>query len=168
MPFIPWHHISLSWNGTLGDFISSDIFMNKNSGRSKTLSWYFTIVFQSHNNKNDHQTRCREGPDLNAWASRFHYLRKSDKQLLLWKILSANNEGLPLCWLTLGPEFTYFQIFTSKFSIKFSVSYEKGTTKDSEARQFIKLWPTRIILNQNDQNCYLKPGIDSHRLNFKH
>ena len=28
-------------------------------------------------------------------------------------------------------------------SIKFSVSYEKDTTKDSEARQLIKSWPTK-------------------------
>ena len=33
----------------------------------------------------------REGPGLNAWVSRYHYPQSSNKQLLLWKISSANN-----------------------------------------------------------------------------
>ena len=44
-------------------------------------------------------------------------------------------------------------------SIKFSVSYEKDTTKDSRTRQLIKPWPTRTKPLTN-QNCYLKPGIE--------
>ena len=70
---------------------SRTVFMNNNSGRIRALLWYLIIAYQSHNNKNDHLTRPREGPRLNAWVSRYHYPRSSNKQLLLWKISSADN-----------------------------------------------------------------------------
>ena len=37
-------------------------------------------LYKSHNNKNDHLTRPREGPGLNAWVSRYHYPWSSNKQ----------------------------------------------------------------------------------------
>ena len=79
---------------------SQTVFMNKNLGRIIALSWYLVVAYQSHNKKNDHLARPRVGPKLNAWVSRYHYPRNSNKQLLLWKISSADNQGLPLCWLT--------------------------------------------------------------------
>ena len=60
------------------------------------------IVYQRHNNKNGHLTRPREGPGLNALVSTYsdprkivcatyYYPRSSNKQVLLWKISSADN-----------------------------------------------------------------------------
>ena len=65
--------------------------MNKNLGRINALSWYLIIVYQSHNNKNNHLSRPREGPGLNAWVNTYHNPRSSDKQLLLWKISNTDN-----------------------------------------------------------------------------
>ena len=45
------------------------VFMNKNPGRIRALSWYLAKVYQSHNNKNN-LTRPRVGPKLNAWVSK--------------------------------------------------------------------------------------------------
>ena len=42
------------------------VFMNRNSGRIRALSWYLMTTFQSHNNKNDLLTRPREVPGLSA------------------------------------------------------------------------------------------------------
>ena len=78
---------------------SRTVSMNKNSGRIRVLSWYLIIAYQSHNKKNDHLSPPREGPRLNAWVSRYHYSRSSNKQLLLWKISRADNQGILLCWL---------------------------------------------------------------------
>ena len=89
--FIPWHPNSLYW-GVLWVISSSrTVCMNENSGRVRALSWYSIIVYRSHNNKNDRLTRPWEGPCLNAWLSTYHYPRGSNKQLLLWKISSADN-----------------------------------------------------------------------------
>ena len=97
---------------------SRTVLMNKNSGKIRSLSGYMKIPYQRHNNKNDHLSRPQEGLGLNAWVSRYHFPPPPKKKtLLLWKILSADNKGLPLCWLTKGIEFTYFLIFTSKLSI---------------------------------------------------
>ena len=138
---------------------------HRNSWRIRALSWYLMIAHRSHNNKNDHLTRGQECPRLNAWVSRYHYPRSSNKYLLLWKISSADNQGL-LCWLTYETEFTYMQIITSKLSIWITIhdatksqiiSLTKnkdlfyqifsflwiGHNKNSEARQIIKLWPIR-------------------------
>ena len=52
--------------------ISRTVFMNKNSGRIRTMSWYLIIACQSHNNKNDHLTRPRKGTRLQAGVSRYH------------------------------------------------------------------------------------------------
>ena len=52
--------------------ISCTVFMNKNSGRIRTLSWYSIIAYPSHNTKDDHLTHPREGPRLHAWVSRYH------------------------------------------------------------------------------------------------
>ena len=43
-------------------------------------------------------------------------------------------------------------------SIKFSVSYEKDTTKDSEARQLIKAWPNQNHTEPKRTKTYLKPS----------
>ena len=143
------------WNCLVS--ISLIDFINIKSGRIRALPWYYLIMtYQSHNNKNDHLTRPWEGPGLNAWVFRYPTPRSYNKQQLLWKISSAHNQGLPLCWLTQETKFTYFQISTSKLSIcitihdetysglfvdknrktslKFLVSYEIDTTKDSESK----------------------------------
>ena len=93
------------------------VFTNRNSERIRALSWYLIISYQSHNNKNDHLNRPWEGPGLNAWVSRYHYPRSSNTQLMLWKISSADNQGLLLCWLTWETEFTYLQISSNKLLI---------------------------------------------------
>ena len=81
-----------TWNCTHRVILTSrTVFMNKNLGRIRALLWYLIIAYQSHNNKNDHLTWSREGPRLNAWVSRYHYPRTSNKHLLLWKISSADN-----------------------------------------------------------------------------
>ena len=170
-----WQSSHIQW------VISSSriVFTNENSGRIRALSWYLIIAYRSRNNKNDHLTRPWEDPRLSAWVSTYHYPRSSNKQLLLWNISSADNQGLPLCWFTYGTEFTYFQIFTSKLSISITIHdatklriicltktegffhqissfyYEKDTTKDSEGRQLKKPWPTRTILNQNEPKLLL-------------
>ena len=38
--------------------------MNRNSWRIRAVSWYLKIAYQSHNNKNDHLTRPREGMSI--------------------------------------------------------------------------------------------------------
>ena len=49
---------------------SRTVFMNKNSGRIRALSWYLIIAHQSHNNKNDHLTR----PESRSRVSTHEYL----------------------------------------------------------------------------------------------
>ena len=80
--------------------ISWIVFIKRKSGRISALWWYLIMTYQNHNNKDDHLTRPWEGPGLNAWVFRYPTHRSSNKQLLLWKISSADNQGLPLCWLT--------------------------------------------------------------------
>ena len=49
--------------------------------------------------------------------------------------------------------------------LKFSVSYEKDATKDSEAKQLIKPWPTKTIPNENEP----KPLFETeHSVMFQH
>ena len=58
------------------------------------------IALQSHNNENNHLTQPREGPGLNVWESKYHYPLSTNKQLLLWKISSADNwDSLFVDWL---------------------------------------------------------------------
>ena len=45
---------------------SRTVFMNKNLGKIRALSWYLIITYQSRNNKNDHLTRPRDGLGLNT------------------------------------------------------------------------------------------------------
>ena len=120
------------------------VFMNENSWRIRALSWYLIIVYRSHNNKYDHLTRPWEGSELNAWVSTYHYPRSSNKQLLFWKISSADNYRLPLCWLTYGTEFTYFQIFTRKLSISLAIH-------DATKLRIICLTITEGLLPSNSQ-----------------
>ena len=84
---INWIHclVSISWK----------VFINRKTGRIRAPSWYLIMINQSHNNKNDHLTRPREGQGLNglnAWVLRYPTPRSSYKQLLLWKISSADNQ----------------------------------------------------------------------------
>ena len=44
------------------------------------------------------------------------------------------------------------------FSLQFSVSYEKDTTKDGKEKHMIKLWPTRTIPNQNEPKLSFETG----------
>ena len=96
-----WFGMVLVGHGVINWGISSSwiVSMNKNSWRISVLTWFLIIDYRSQNKKNDHLTRPREGPRLDAWVSRNHYTRSSNKQLLLWKISGADNQGL-LCWLT--------------------------------------------------------------------
>ena len=48
------------------------LFINRKLGRIRALSWYLIMTYQSHNNTNDHLTRPREGPGLNALVSKYH------------------------------------------------------------------------------------------------
>ena len=71
----------------MGDFTFLDSFMNKTWGGLEPCRG----IYQSHNNKNDHLIRPREGPGLSAWVSSYHHPSSFNKQLLLWKISSVDN-----------------------------------------------------------------------------
>ena len=43
-------------------------------------------------------------------------------------------------------------------SLKFSISYEKDTTKDFEAKQLIKPWPYWTLSNQKGRNLLFETG----------
>ena len=77
-------NISSSWT----------VSMNKNLWRIRALLWNLIIAYQSHDNKNDHLNRPREGRVLEAWVSRYHYPQSSNKQLLLWKISGVDKQSL--------------------------------------------------------------------------
>ena len=83
-------------------------FINRKYGRIRGLSRFFIMTYQSHNNRNDRLTQTQEGTGLHheynyvnsrpiAYSiARYNVIRSSNKQLLLWKIPHASNQGLPL------------------------------------------------------------------------
>ena len=150
--------------------------MNKTSGRIRALSWYLIIAYQSHNNKNDHLTRPREGPRLiSAWVSRYITLAvlinnycyvKSQERIpgdFLFVDLRKELNSLTsrFCTSNLSISIIIHDATKSRTrtsSLKLSVSYEKDTTKDSKAKQLIRLWPPRTIPNQNEPKLLFETG----------
>ena len=140
--------------------------MNKSSGRIRALSRYLIIAYQSHNNKSQQPDSTPGGPKTKAWVSRYQYPRSSNKQHYFCYGKSQVRITRDFLFVGLRKNwFTYFQMFTSKFvknrrtsPTKFSVSYEKDTTKDSEARQLIKPWTTRTIPNSNEPKPLFETG----------
>ena len=129
------------------------------------------IVYQSHNNKNGHlRTRVSTHEYLHTITlvvliNNYCY-GKSQVRITrdflfvdLRKVLNSLTSRF--LRVSCGYLYTWSRIICltkTEGLLPDSVSYEKDTRKDSEARQLIKPCPTRTILNQNEPKLLFETG----------